>query len=283
MAIITAEKSTMGEATLLSFLRNAGWIGFDELIGGLRHWRVWHLLGIRELRHRYARSKLGQVWLTLSTAIMIGMLGAVWSLLWQQPVHDLMPFLGTSMIMWTFLSQVLTESTSAFVNHGNLYRNQKMNFSVSIYSVTYRHALILAHSFVIIVVLIIAFGVPVNFYLLQAIPGFALTLIMLAWLGYIIAMACIRYRDVTQVITTWLSVFFFVTPVMWRPNQLPAKYDFVVDYNPLAQYLELLRNPLLGEPVSAWAWLTTTAISLGGGLVALVLIGRYQRRVIYWM
>jgi lipopolysaccharide transport system permease protein len=142
---------------------------------------------------------------------------------------------------------------------------------------------VLAHSIVIIIVLIVAFDVPINWYLLQIIPAFVLTWIMLTWWGYIIAMACVRYRDIIQVVTMWLMVLFFITPVMWRPEFLPAQYHFLLDYNPLAQYLELLRNPFLGEPVSAYAWLSTIAIALGGGLIGLAVIGRYRRRVIFWM
>src|SRR5215471_160937 len=111
-----------------SFSKGAAIAGFEELVGGIRYWRISHLLGVRELRHRYARSKLGQLWLTLSTAIMIGALGAVWSLLWHQPVKELLPYFGTSLIIWTFLSQVLIECTTVFVNQSHLYRNQKMNF-----------------------------------------------------------------------------------------------------------------------------------------------------------
>jgi lipopolysaccharide transport system permease protein len=283
MGISTAEKPRTQAAKPASSIMDAASGGSEELIGGLRLWQVWHLLGIRDLRHRYARSKLGQLWLTLSTAIMIGVLGVVWSVLWHQPVRELLPYFGTSLIMWTYLSQILTECTSIFVNHGNFYRNQKMNFSVSIYSVIYRNTLILAHSLVIIVVLVVAFGVPINWYLLQIVPAFALTWIMLIWLGYSVAMACVRYRDIIQVITTWLTVLFFVTPVIWRPDFVPAQYRFIVDYNPLGQYLELLRNPFLGERVSAHAWLFTAAISVCGGLLALAVIGRYQRRIIFWI
>ena len=155
---------------VLSFTMDAAAEGLAELVGGVRNWRVWHLLGLNELRHRYARSRFGQSWLVLSTAAMIGVLSGVWSLLWNQSVHGLMPFIGISIVMWNFLSQVLTECTSAFVTHGNLYRNQRMNFSVSIYSVIYKNALVLAHNLIIIVVMIIAFGVPVNWYLLQIVP-----------------------------------------------------------------------------------------------------------------
>ena len=273
----------MSDAGLIVGARSAAAAGFEELMGGLRYWRVWHLLGIRELRHRYARSKLGQLWLMLSTAIMIGVLGTVWSVLFKQPVQELMPFFGTGLILWTYLSQVLTDCTAIFVTHGNLYRNQKMNFSVSIYSLVYKNTLMLAHSVIIIIVLIVAFGVPINWYQLQIVPAFVLTWITMVWAGYIIAMTCVRYRDIIQVITTWLQVLFFVTPVMWKPDFLPPQYRFIIDCNPLAQFLELLRNPFLGEPVSAYTWLSTTAIALGGGVLALAAIGRYQRRIILWM
>jgi lipopolysaccharide transport system permease protein len=282
-SVTTADTQDVNDATFSSSVKSGGTGGFEELVDGAYKWRVWHLLGVRELRHRYARSKLGQLWLTLSTAIMIGALGSVWSLLWHQPVRELMPFFGIGLIMWTYMAQVLIECTAVFISHSNLYRNQKMNFSVSVYSVIYKNTLMLTHSLIIVVVLILAFGVPINWYQLQLIPAFALTWITMVWLGYIIAMICVRYRDIIQVITNWLLVLFFITPVMWKPEFLPVKYHFIVDYNPLAQFLDLLRKPFLGEPVSFYTWVATIAIAVGGGIVALPLIGRYRQRVIFWM
>ena len=271
------------ETAFLASVKSAAIAGFEELFGGIRHWRISHLIGIRDLRHRYTRSKLGQLWLMISTATMIAVLSAVWSLLWYQPIHDLMPFIGVGLIIWSYLSQVLIDCTSAFVAQGHLYRNQKMNFSVSIYSVIYKNTIMLAHSLIIIVVLIVAFNVPVNWYLLQIVPAFGLTWIGMVWLGYLIAMTCVRYRDIIQVITTWLTVLFYITPVMWKPDFLPHQYHLIIEFNPFAQFLEILRNPLLGQPVSSYAWLSTTVIALGGGLVALAVIGRYQRRIVFWM
>ena len=50
-------------------LAEAGWRDIHE---GIENWRIWHLMGSAELRRRYARSRLGQFWLTLSTGILIG-------------------------------------------------------------------------------------------------------------------------------------------------------------------------------------------------------------------
>jgi lipopolysaccharide transport system permease protein len=271
------------ETSLLASLKGAATAGLKELLGGLRYWRVSHLIGIRDLRHRYMRSKLGQLWLTLSTGSMIGTLAAVWSLLWRQPIHELMPFLGVGLIMWSYLSQVIVDCTSIFIDQGNLYRNQKMNFSVSVYSVIYKNTIMLAHSLVIVLVLIVVFDVPVNWYILEVVPAFAVTCVGMVWVGYLIAMTCVRYRDIIQIITTWLTVLFYVTPVMWKPNFLPTEYCAIIQLNPFAQFLEILRNPLLGQPISFYAWVSTVTISLGGGLFAIAIIGRYQNRIIFWM
>jgi ABC-type polysaccharide/polyol phosphate export permease len=275
--------SVMGVASPLHDIWNLAVTGFDELIEGACNWRVWHLLGTKELRNRYMRSKLGQLWLTLSSAIMIGALGLMWSLLFKHPVHDLLPFFGVSVIMWNFMSQVLIECTAVLTAHSQFYRNQKMNFAVSIYSGIYKNTIIVGYNLIIIAILIAIFDIPVNWSLLQIIPAFILTCLMLLWVGYILAMACVRYRDLIQVVTNWMLLLFFLTPIMWRPDFLPQDYHFLIDCNPMAQFLELLRNPFLGRPASAFAWINCSAIAIGGALLALPIIGRYQRRVIYWM
>ena len=240
-------------------------------------------MGVRDLRNRYVRSVLGQFWLMLSSAFMIIALAIFWSLLGGQPLQVLLPFVGIGFVMWSYLSQVITECTSIFITHANLYRNQRMNFSVSIYSVIYRNTIMLAHSLVIVLILIVIFGVPINWFCLQIIPGLLLTWIAMLWVGYVIAMMCVRYRDIIQVITNWLLVLFFITPIMWKRDFLPQEYHFLVDYNPLGQFIELLRSPFLGEPVSGFTWAFTISMAIGGAMLAAPVIGRYHRRVIFWM
>jgi ABC-type polysaccharide/polyol phosphate export permease len=269
-------------AAICACLGRAEAAGLVELLDGARQWRVWHLLGLRELRQRYARSRLGQLWLVLSVSLMLAVMSTAWSILYNQPVGELAPFIGVGFVVWSFLSQVLTDCTMVFVSHGNFYRNQKMSFSVSIFSVIYKNSIVLAHSLIIVLGLIVLFGVPVNWYDLQIVPALLLTWITMLWAGYIIAMLCVRYRDIIQLINSWMLVLFLVTPVLWKPDTLPPEHRFIVDYNPLALFMELLRNPLLGEPVSAYVWISAAAIALGGALIACPLIARYGQRVIFW-
>jgi ABC-type polysaccharide/polyol phosphate export permease len=48
--------------------------------------------------------------------------------------------------------------------------------------------------------------------------------------------ASLTFRDIIQVITTWLTVLFYVTPVMWKPVVLPHQYHSIIVFNPSAQF-----------------------------------------------
>ena len=99
-----------------SSVEQAGIAGLGEILAGARHWRVWHVLGSRELRQRYVRSRLGQFWLVLSTAIMIAAMTTVWSVLSSQPARELAPFIGIGLIIWGYFSQVLLDCTMVFIS-----------------------------------------------------------------------------------------------------------------------------------------------------------------------
>ena len=90
-------------------------LGQADLLRGIVNWRLCHLMGLGEIRRRYARSILGQFWLTISMAVMIVALGIVWSSLWKIPVASFMPYIATSLIVWTMISNTLNEAPTAFI------------------------------------------------------------------------------------------------------------------------------------------------------------------------
>src|SRR5215468_3469039 len=83
--------------------------GIADLLRGIDNWRLSHLMGLGEIRRRYARSRIGQFWLTISTGIMVATLGLVWSTLWKVLIADLVPFIAISLIVWTLVSGTLSE------------------------------------------------------------------------------------------------------------------------------------------------------------------------------
>jgi ABC-type polysaccharide/polyol phosphate export permease len=100
---------------LAGLVTGAARAGLAEILDGARHWRVWHLIGSGDLRHRYVRSVLGQFWVVLSTALMIGAMSGVWSLLWNQPLDVLVPFIGIGLVILLWSAQKSCHETIATV------------------------------------------------------------------------------------------------------------------------------------------------------------------------
>ena len=46
---------------------------------------------------------LGPFWLTLSTAVMVASLGLLYATLFRMNLHEYLPFLALSQVLWGFL------------------------------------------------------------------------------------------------------------------------------------------------------------------------------------
>ena len=95
--------------------------------------------------------------------------------------------------------------------------------------------------------------VPLGWTSLLAIPGIVLLFVNGFWVVMVLGYICARFRDVELFVRNLMQLAFFVTPVFWNYRQLATDRKFIVDYNVLFYFIEIIRNPLLGEvpPLSA--------------------------------
>lgn len=257
--------------------------GFTDLGAGLKHWRVSHLFGLIEIRRRYSRSRLGQFWLTMSTGVMVASMGFVWSVLWKTELRDLMPFIAISLILWTVIVGSLGEATTIFAAMGPMFLNQGMCFSTAIYGLMYKHFLILLHNLPIVVLTLIIFPVPVSAATLLALPGLLCLFVALFSLSYIVAISCLRFRDLSQVVQNVLQIAFFITPVLWKPAQLDADKSYLLRFNPLVDLFAVVREPLLGQLPTTSEWVGAVGFTLVAFLLAVPIVGAFRNRIIYWI
>jgi lipopolysaccharide transport system permease protein len=257
--------------------------GWRECATGLANWRIAHLEGTAVLRRRYARSRLGQFWITLSTGASIAAMGAVWTLLWKQPAAEIFPYIALSLVFWNFLSGVVNEGASVFVSHAHTLANQGTAVSTYVYALLYRAVLVLAHDALIIVVVLALYPGGINTHALLFLPAFALTLVSGFCVAYLAGMLCTRYRDMILLTATTIQLLFYITPVLWKRDFLPAQFGWIAHYNPFALYLGLLRDPLLGHAVAGRAWAGALALTAALLLATLYVAGRVRRRLIYWL
>jgi ABC-type polysaccharide/polyol phosphate export permease len=256
-------------------------IGTDFL-AGLRAWSLWTMLGWNDIKQRYRRSVLGPFWITLSVGVFILVLGIIYSRIFKVNLETYMPFLALGYVLWGFISQTVIESCNAFQEGERIIKQIRLPYSMYVFRVVWRNFLVLLHTIVIFVPIAVIFSVKPGFGALLAIPGLVLLYANLLWVAVVLSILCARYRDLLQIVATGTQIMLFATPIMWPVATLGPAH-IIADVNPLYHVLDVVRGPLLGTPTEALSWVVSGGMAVVGSIIALLLLRRTVRRIVFWL
>jgi lipopolysaccharide transport system permease protein len=256
--------------------------GAADLRGGLAANELWLFMGWQDIRQRYRRTILGPWWLAISTAILVLTLGFLWSEIFRVDVRTFLPFFAIGYVLWTFLAGAGNEACTGFTQFEGIIKQRRVPLSAFLLRIGVRHAVAFAHNVVVVALLIAWAGLAWSPYTLLALPAFVVFAATVTLGSIPIAIFCTRFRDFPQIVANGLQVAFFATPIMWRPDVL-NNYRWVVDYNPFAHLIAIVRQPLLGAAPGWESWIWSLALLAVAAVGAIYLLGRYARRVAYWL
>jgi ABC-type polysaccharide/polyol phosphate export permease len=232
---------------------------------------------------QYRRSRIGPLWETINVAVMVGGLALVTSGLFGGNIRDLIGYIGLGIIIWSAISTLVIEGCSTFVR--NTAQILSSNISIDLYvgRTVSKAFIVFAHHLALYLVGL-AFGlVPLTWVSVLAIPGIFLLFLNGTFVVTILAFICARYRDLELIIRNLLQLAFLVTPVFWNYQQIGAHRKFIVDYNILFYFIQVVRMPLLGEVPSAQIYLVAIGTTLVLFLVAALTYYRMRRRLAFFL
>jgi lipopolysaccharide transport system permease protein len=280
----------MRRQPLFATSADRGWTQRFQLAGedlreGFVLWRLSWALAIADIRLRYRGSMLGPFWLTLSTAVMIGAMGFLYADLFHTDIHKYLPYLAVSLILWGFMSTLITEGCVCFTASEGLIKGTRMPFSVHAMRCVLRNIIVLAHNVIVIAAVFLLLGVHVSAYALLAIPGLALWVVNGFAIAFLVGTFCARFRDVPQIIASVIQIAFFVTPVIWNANILSThpRALMLIRLNPFYYMLEIVRAPLLGTPMGIDLVLKALIVTVVLIILSLLIFARTRGRLAYWM
>lgn len=255
----------------------------NDLQRGFSDWRTWLLLGMNDVRQRYQRSRVGQFWITLSVVVNIATLGAVYSYLFRMSIREYLPSLAMGIIVWGLISAMVTDACTVFTSAESYLRQAPIAKSIFVHRMLVRNLITFAHNVVIVPVLYVAFGMGPGWPIFLVPIGLAIVTINGFWIGLLVGTLCARFRDLPQIVASFMQIAFFVTPVMWKRDQLPPTLSWVVDLNPFAALLAVIREPLLGAVPDRSAYVMSFGVTAIGLVVAIRFFARFRARIIYWL
>jgi lipopolysaccharide transport system permease protein len=248
-----------------------------------RLWRLWVHLGWNDVAKHYRRSFLGPIWITLNTGLFVVAFSLIGAQLFKQDVESYLALFATGSIIFTFFSSLISEGCAAFTSSESYLKQGAVPKLTFVFRVVVRNLVMLGHNAFII------FGALAWVGALGAVRwggllfGLSMALAAAFFAVAILGAVAARYRDIPMMVTSALQVMFFLTPVMWRPEQLTERAQWLVVLNPLAIFLDLIRRPLLGQPTTQQTVLSAVAVIVVLAAVFVPLYLTVRRKIVYWL
>ncbi len=260
---------------------NAAIAAADLREGFKRSW-FWTALAMQDIRLRYRGSMIGPFWMTLSMAIMIVAMGAIYAKLFNQNPADYLPFLTAGIIFWTFVSGQINEGCQTFISAQGIIQTVPLPYSVHAYRQVARSLIVLAHNVVILPPIMLFFHVPVTWSVIEVIPALVLLSINGVWVSFFFGIISARFRDVPPIVQNFIQVLFFVTPIFWPPSLL-GQWQGIAQLNPLFAAIDIIRAPVMGGNPAHYSWAVMILVTVAGCSLTFMLFSRFYARITYWI
>jgi len=253
-----------------------------DMAEGLKLWKLGITLAWLDIKLKYRGSVLGPFWLTISTGVMVGSMGAIYGTLFHMDLRNYLPFLALSLVLWNALNALVLEACAAFTQSENTVRSVRMPYFLHAIRVVVRNIISLAHNVPVIIAVFLVFSVRPGAVAWLATPGLALWLIDAFAACLLLGSFCARFRDIPPIVASVIQIAFYITPIMWQPQQLGRHARWLL-FNPFDALMEVVRAPLLGSAASLFTWTLAVGYSLVFCAVAWLLFSRVRGRLAYWM
>lgn len=255
---------------------------YKDLTHTLLSYRLWLYLAKSDIKIRYRGSTLGPLWITITMMIFISALSIVYSRIFKQSLHEYIPFLTAGMLIWNYISTLISDSADTFINSKEYIEGMHLPYFIYVFRMIWRNILIFLHNFVVYILVVIFFKIPINASSLLAIPGFVLVTANLIAISIIISLLGTRFRDFPPIINAMITVAFFVSPVTWKAN-LVGTNSLIVRANPISYFLDLIRSPLLGHSPEVISFYFCLAFTAAMSVVAFVCFSHLFKKIPFWL
>lgn len=190
---------------------------------------------------RYRRTIFGYLWTLLNPLLMMSVTAVVFSAIFKIDLKAYVFFLFPGVIAFNLFSATVTQSGQSLIGNEQLMKKiylPKLLFPLAVSLAVLIDSLLMA-SFLIVILFAVG-GAP-TFSMLFIFPAYVLLFIFSFGLALVFSVGAIYFRDLQHIISILMQALVFLSPVYYRPESLSGRVEWVIELNPLTQFIELFR------------------------------------------
>lgn len=239
----------------------------EEAVGVLRpkattdfskYFNIVREFAVADFRLKYHQSMLGYFWLMLNPILMFGVFYLVFTYVFKLQISNFALYLLIGVIFFNFFQDCTYSSMLSLSNKAAIIKKIYFPRSLIVFASTGTSLLSLAINTVVLVLILLFTG---HLKLLAFLSIFSIVCFAVFTMGVSLVLATlfVFFRDIAQIWAVLLTVFFWVTPIVYDVSNLPEATQQLVYFNPLTRFFVLLRWFLLYDYVPNVQFFIVTA------------------------
>lgn len=252
-------------------------ISVNELI---RYRDLLYFLTVKNFIIKYKQTLIGVAWAVIQPVMQMVVFSIIFGKFAKIP-SDNVPypiFVYSALIPWTFFANSMSACNSSIINHAGLINKVYFPRLLIPLSAIGSQLIDFGISFIVLVGIMIYYGFPFTTHLFTIIPLILLTIITAIGFGALIAALSGIYRDFRHIVPFLLSIWMFLTPVIYPASLIGSRFEFLLNLNPLTGIVSGFRSAILNQPFQ-WNFLFISLIgSMFFFIIGILYFTRAQNR-----
>ncbi len=196
----------------------------------------------KDIRGKYKGSFLGVLWSFINPLLSVLVYAIVFSQIMRFDIDNYVIYLITGVLPWTFFTSSINMGMTSILYNASIIK--KVYFPRSILPISSVSSCLVNFliSCLVILVFVLFSGIGITIHLLW-LPLIALVQYFLC-LGIVFFLSAVEIfvRDLEHIINFVLSMAFYVTPILYKAEQVPKNLRFILKLNPMAYIIDAYRD-----------------------------------------
>ncbi|MEI6532792.1 MAG: ABC transporter permease [Candidatus Roizmanbacteria bacterium] len=219
------------------------------------YWELIKHLSLREIKVRYKQSFLGFFWVILNPFMQMLIMSFIFSTILKitkvgvpYPV-----FIYAGLLPWTFFANSLGASLSILIENSAIIKKIYFPREVLVLSTVLAKAFDFFLASILFLLMMLWFHLPFTWYMLLFFPIFLVQLIFILGIALMLSAFNLFYRDIQYLLTLVITMWFYVTPVIYATEFFPEHYRWIFKINPMSVFINAYREVLLAQGSLNWS------------------------------
>ena len=202
-------------------------------------------LVIREIKLMYKGSVLGIAWSLIYPLLLLLVFQFIFGLVFSPGVPHYASFVFIGILIWSWFQMSLIQSAGSIISGRDLIKHPGFPSQILPIVMVTTHMVYFLLALPILLVFLTFFGPGLGSAIVALPLVMVIQFVLTLSLAYLVATACVFFRDIQQILTVVLQLLFFLSPIFYDARLIPDAYQPFYQLNPMVHLLSSYRAILL--------------------------------------